>query len=45
MLQHLIFGNLTLDAIPFHNPIIMGAGSIMALVAIAVIGSLFYFKK
>ena len=40
-----ILGKLTWEAIPFHNPIIMGAGAFMALVVIAVLGSLFYFKK
>lgn len=45
MFEKLLFGNLTLDAIPFHNPIIMGAGSFMALAAAIVVGSLFYFKK
>src|SRR3989338_9806669 len=45
MLENLLFGNLTLDAIPFHTPIIMGAGVFMGLVALVVIGCLFYFKK
>lgn len=45
MLQQLLFGNLTLAAIPYHNPIIMGAGFFMGLIALAVIGALFYFKK
>lgn len=45
MLEKLIFGNLTLQAIPFHNPIIMGAGVFMALIGAAIVGSLFYFKK
>lgn len=45
MLQTSLLGNLTLDAIPLHNPIIMGAGGFMALVAAIVVGSLFYFKK
>ncbi len=46
MLEHLIFGKLTLDAIPYKNPIIMGAGGgMMGLVAFLVIGSLFYFKR
>jgi cytochrome o ubiquinol oxidase subunit 1 len=40
-----ILGKLSLDAIPFNNPIIMGAGSFMGLIVIAVLGSLFYFKK
>src|SRR5262245_48854810 len=44
-LQTLLFGKLTLDAIPFHNPIIMGAGMFMAIVALIVIGSITYFKK
>jgi cytochrome o ubiquinol oxidase subunit 1 len=45
MLQETLFGKLTLDAIPYHNPIIMGAGGFMALVALAVLGAVFYFKK
>jgi len=45
MLEKLIFGNLRLGSIPYHNPIIMDAGALMALVAIIVIGALFYFKK
>ncbi len=45
MLQTLLFGNLTLAAIPYQNPIIMGAASFMALIGLAVVGSLFYFKK
>jgi len=45
MLQKLLLGNLTLEAIPLHNPIIMGAGLFMGLIMLAVIGSLFYFKK
>ncbi|MDX2164376.1 MAG: cytochrome o ubiquinol oxidase subunit I [Gammaproteobacteria bacterium] len=39
-MQKLLFGNLTLDAIPYHNPIIMGAGSFMALVAFIVIATI-----
>ena len=44
-LQNFLFGKLTLNAIPYHNPIIMGAGMFMGLAALAVIGSLFYFKQ
>lgn len=44
-LQTFLFGKLTLDAIPFHDPIIMGAGAFMALASLIIIGSLFYFKK
>lgn len=45
MFENFLLGKLTLDAIPYHNPIIMGAGGFMGLVAATVIGSLFYFKK
>jgi cytochrome o ubiquinol oxidase subunit 1 len=45
MLEKLIFGNLTLQAIPYQNPIIMGAGVFMALIVLTIVGSLFYFKK
>jgi cytochrome o ubiquinol oxidase subunit I len=45
MLEHLIFGRLTLDAIPYHNPIIMGAGAFMTLVALAVLGAITYYGK
>lgn len=45
MLEQLIFGKLTLDAIPYHNPIIMGAGGFMTLVALVVLGTITYFKK
>ena len=44
MLQSL-FGKLTLDAIPFHNPIIMGAGAFMGLIVVAVLFTVTYFKK
>ena len=40
-----MFGKLTLDAIPFDQPIIMAAGAMMAIGALIVIGALFYFKK
>ncbi|RDI43400.1 cytochrome o ubiquinol oxidase subunit I [Aquicella lusitana] len=45
MLEKLIFGNLTLQAIPYQNPIIMGAGVFMGLVIAAIVGAVFYFKK
>lgn len=45
MLQKMLFGNLTLEAIPFHNPIIMGAAIFMGLVTMVIVGALFYFKK
>jgi cytochrome o ubiquinol oxidase subunit 1 len=45
MLSHLLFGKLTLDAIPLHNPIVMPVIIMMILGALAVTGALFYFKK
>lgn len=45
MLEKILFGQLTLDQIPFHNPIIMSAGIFMALCALAVLGAITYFKK
>lgn len=40
-----MFGNLTLAAIPFDQPIIMGAAVLMAVAGLTVVGSLTYFKK
>ncbi len=45
MLEHLLMGKLTLAAIPYQNPIIMGATAFMGLCAALVLGSLFYFKR
>ncbi len=45
MLEKILFGNLTLDAIPYHNPIIMGAGVFMAGIVAMLIAALFYYKK
>ena len=45
MLEKMLFGDLTLQAIPYNNPIIMGAGAFMAVAVAVVIGALFYFKK
>lgn len=45
MLETLLFGKLTLDAIPYTNPIIMGAGAFMGLIVAATLGALTYFKK
>lgn len=44
-LQHIIFGNLTLQSIPYHNPIIMGAGGVMGLIALFIMGLITYYKK
>lgn len=45
MLSTSLLGKLTLDAVPYDNPIIMGAASFMALIVAVVVGSLFYFKQ
>ena len=37
MVEHLLLGNLTLEALPLHAPIILGAGVFMALAAITVL--------
>ena len=44
-MHELILGKLTLQAIPFHNPIIMGAAFFMGCIAIFIVGALFYFKQ
>jgi len=45
MLKQLIFGKLTLEAIPFHAPIIMGAGVFMALVLFMTLFFITYLRK
>jgi cytochrome o ubiquinol oxidase subunit I len=40
-----MFGKLTWDAIPFDQPIIMGAGAMMGLVVLVVLGTLTYTKR
>ncbi len=45
MLTTFLLGNLTLDAIPYHNPIIMGAATFMGLIAFSILGLLTYFKQ
>ncbi|MGE3919970.1 MAG: hypothetical protein AB7F64_03325, partial [Gammaproteobacteria bacterium] len=45
MLSKLLFGNLTLDAIPFHQPIIMGAGAFMAIGLLGVLFLITALKK
>jgi cytochrome o ubiquinol oxidase subunit I len=39
-----MFGKLTLDAIPFDEPIIMGTGAMVALGGIAILALLTYFR-
>ncbi|MDR3476764.1 MAG: cytochrome o ubiquinol oxidase subunit I [Gammaproteobacteria bacterium] len=45
MLENLLFGKLTLDAIPFHTPIIMGAAVFMGLVIAISLGLITYYRK
>lgn len=40
-----MFGKLTLSAIPFDQPIIMGAGALMAIIVLATFGALTWFGK
>lgn len=44
-LVDLIFGKLRLDDIPFHTPIIMGAGLFMALAVFIVLFIITYYRK
>jgi len=45
MLEQLIFGKLSLEAIPLHTPIIMGAGAFMALALLGTLALITYFGK
>jgi cytochrome o ubiquinol oxidase subunit 1 len=45
MLHKLLFGKLTLAAVPFHNLFAMGAGAFMVLGIIGVLGFLTIFRK
>ena len=45
VLEQALLGNLRLASIPYTNPLIMGAGSLMVIVAVTVLASLTYFKK
>lgn len=45
MLEHLLFGKLTLDSIPWDSVIIMGAGAFMVLCAIAILGAITWYRK
>ena len=40
-----MFGKLTLSAIPFDQPIIVGAGALMAVLVLATLGALTWFGK
>ncbi|MDA8561869.1 cytochrome o ubiquinol oxidase subunit I [Gammaproteobacteria bacterium] len=45
MLEKLLLGNLNLDVIPFHDPIVMGAGAFMALILGSTLFLITYLKK
>ncbi len=45
MLENLLFGKLTLSAIPYYNPIIMGAGAMMVITFLAVVSAITYYGK
>jgi cytochrome o ubiquinol oxidase subunit I len=40
-----MFGKLTLDAIPFHEPIIMGTLVVVSILAAALLGTITYFRQ
>ncbi|TFF27279.1 cytochrome o ubiquinol oxidase subunit I [Jiella endophytica] len=43
-LTRLIFGRLTLDSIPYHEPILIGTFAVVAIGGLALLGALTYFK-
>lgn len=46
LFEHALFGNLNYQAFPFlYNPIITGAGIFMALIVVAILGAITYYKK
>src|SRR5690349_3765896 len=44
-LQRLIFGRLTLEAVPYHEPILVGTFAVVALVGIALLGAVTWYGK
>jgi cytochrome o ubiquinol oxidase subunit I len=40
-----MFGKLTLSAVPYHNPIVMGAVAFTLVGALVVLGAITYFRK
>jgi cytochrome o ubiquinol oxidase subunit 1 len=40
-----MFGKLTLDAIPYHEPIIMGTLAVIVIAGAALLGAITYYKK
>jgi cytochrome o ubiquinol oxidase subunit 1 len=45
MLEKIIFGKLTLESIPYHTPIIMGAALFMGIVVFAVLFAITYYRQ
>ena len=43
-LLKLIFGRLTLDSLPLHEPIIVGTFAVVATGGLAVLGAITYFR-
>ena len=43
-LQKLVFGRLTWEAIPFHEPILLATFAAVALGGLLVVGALTYFR-
>ena len=39
-----IFGRLTLEALPLHEPIIVGTFIVVAIGGVALVGALTYFR-
>ena len=40
-----MLGKLNLEAIPYHEPIIMGTGAVVTLLGLALLGALTYYRK
>ena len=40
-----MFGKLTLEAIPYHEPIIMGAAAFMAILALGTVAASHLFRQ
>lgn len=45
MLENLIFGKLTLDAIPYHEPILVSVGLVVVIGALILLSLITYYKK
>lgn len=45
MLQHLIFGNLTLQEFPFNVPIILWTAISMGIITVIILGLITYYKQ